>query len=291
MLLLEDKRYYVYIYLDTRKQGNFIYPKLRNLGLDYDEIFEYLPFYVGKGCGSRAEDGLVFCGYNPFKERIIKKITDCKLVPLIFKLKENLLEKDAYLLEKNVIASIGRFDLGKGPLCNLTDGGEGPSGKILSEETKQKISIRIQEISKDPLVRERLRKAALGKIRHSMPHSPETKKRIGEAAKGRKDSEDTRKKKSNSFKGRKYSSEHNQKISKALTGKKLSDEHRKSLSESHKGLIPKNSMAVQNIETLEIFNSISEAERKYKVDGHNIAKCCRGKREVCGGFHWRFIES
>lgn len=46
MLLLEDKRFYVYvyIYLDPRKQGNYKYENY---------FFDYEPFYVGKGCKNR----------------------------------------------------------------------------------------------------------------------------------------------------------------------------------------------------------------------------------------------
>ena len=43
-LQIEDKRFYVYIYLNSLKIGNFNYGEFH---------FDYSPFYVGKGCGRR----------------------------------------------------------------------------------------------------------------------------------------------------------------------------------------------------------------------------------------------
>ncbi|NBW58059.1 hypothetical protein EBR43_09850 [bacterium] len=39
-----------------------------------------------------------------------------------------------------MIAILGRKDLGTGILRNMTDGGEGCAGRVLSEETKKKLS-------------------------------------------------------------------------------------------------------------------------------------------------------
>ena len=60
---------YVYVYLDTRKPGIFIYDELK---------FEYEPFYVGKGYGNRAyehidEKRII----NTLKSGKIKKIKYC----------------------------------------------------------------------------------------------------------------------------------------------------------------------------------------------------------------------
>ncbi len=68
---------------------------------------------------------------------------------------------------------IGRSDLNKGPLCNLTDGGEGISGKRLSEEHKRKIS-------------EKSKLQGWNKGRLGMPHDEETKQKISKANKGKK---------------------------------------------------------------------------------------------------------
>lgn len=53
-------------------------------------------------------------------------------------LKSDLTREEACELEMVLIAWYGRFDLGQGKLCNMTDGGEGTTNK--SPETKKKIS-------------------------------------------------------------------------------------------------------------------------------------------------------
>ena len=48
---------------------------------------------------------------------------------------------------------------------------------------------------------------------------------------------------------------------------------------------------VRNIETGEIFKSISDAERKYGKDGNtSISCCCRGKYKTAYGYHWEYVE-
>lgn len=48
--------------------------------------------------------------------------------------------EEACELEELLIQEYGRINLGTGTLCNLTDGGEGAIGRILTEEHKSKIS-------------------------------------------------------------------------------------------------------------------------------------------------------
>jgi hypothetical protein len=97
-----NNKYYVYLYL--RPDGT--------------------PYYVGKGKNYRA-----------FKiaNRRMKPPSDKSRI--IFHA-ENLTEDQAFTLEKELIAKYGRKDTGTGILRNLTDGGEGMSGFIYSDETK-----------------------------------------------------------------------------------------------------------------------------------------------------------
>jgi hypothetical protein len=104
-------------------------------------------------------------------------------------LKQNLTEQEAFKHEIYMIAVFGRKDLGTGILRNQTDGGEGISGNI------------------------------------TKPHSEETKRKIGEANKGRTHSEEIKRKIGESKTGEKN---HNY-------GKSFSEEYRKKLSEAHKG--------------------------------------------------------
>lgn len=44
---------------------------------------------------------------------------------------------------------------------------------------------------------------------------------------------------------------------------------------------------VKNVETNEVFNSIKEAEQKYKI--HNISRACR-ELKTAGGYHWVYFK-
>jgi hypothetical protein len=57
---------------------------------------------------------------------------------LIQIIQDNLNENEAFNLECKLIAQYGRKDLGTGILRNMTDGGEGVSGRIDTQETIQK---------------------------------------------------------------------------------------------------------------------------------------------------------
>ena len=108
-------KFYIYLYLDLNN----------------------IPFYVGKGKGVRyyVSSHLRKGNPNEFLKNKIRKVGVYNIK--IYFLHKNLTEEEALQKERYWIKYYGRRDLGEGSLCNLTDGGEGPS---LSEETKQKIS-------------------------------------------------------------------------------------------------------------------------------------------------------
>ena len=84
-----------------------------------------------------------------------------------------------------MIAVFGRKDLGTGILHNRTDGGEGMSGFIFSEESKRKISEANKNPSKE--TRKKMSEAQKGKIpwNKGKPHSQESKRKMSEARKGK----------------------------------------------------------------------------------------------------------
>lgn len=129
-----DNKFYVYIYLDPRKKGRFVYG-------EYE--FEHEPFYVGKGYGFRDRrhltDFILRTDKNKLKVNKIKKIIASGLEVDVIRYRENILEKEAFDLEKDLISKIGRIDLKLGSLTNLTDGGEGDCGNVLSDEVKEKL--------------------------------------------------------------------------------------------------------------------------------------------------------
>lgn len=98
----------------------------RHRRLDNNKIF-YVG--IGKGLNRAYEKGN---RRNSFWNKVTKK-TDYQ-VEILY---NNLTWEDACELEMLLIESYGRRDLGTGTLVNLTDGGEGTTGHILSEEHKE----------------------------------------------------------------------------------------------------------------------------------------------------------
>jgi len=123
--------YYTYLYLDPRKNGNYKY-------YHDDEIFIFNnePFYIGKGKNNRDKHHLYLANnentHNKYLTSKIKKILKTNQSPIIFRFKDKVNETEALNYEKKLIKSIGRKDLGLGPLCNHTDGGESNSNKIIT---------------------------------------------------------------------------------------------------------------------------------------------------------------
>jgi hypothetical protein len=132
----------------TPPNGFYVYAYLRN-----DET----PYYIGKGKGVRAwKPHLRQNGTNllPNEDRI--RI-----------LAHGLSDNEAKLLEKTLISSFGRADLGEGILRNLTNGGDGTSGAKISEKTLTKKSIALKGKKTGPHSTER--KANISKGRKGIP--------------------------------------------------------------------------------------------------------------------------
>jgi hypothetical protein len=152
MLLLEDRRFYCYIYLNPLKPGNYNYGEYH---------FDFEPFYIGKGNGRRMYDHLLEAksisqnkkcirNYNKHKINTINKIIRVSnSIPLIMKVRGNLTTFEATEFEKTLVCLIGRRDLQTGPLTNLTDGGEGNINPSVVSTEKRKRSRRLT-LEKNP---------------------------------------------------------------------------------------------------------------------------------------------
>lgn len=129
----------------------------------YDPSRNNEPIYVGKGSGYRAWKHLRAKHMHPFAQRLqcMKRNGTMPVIGLYSGLDEDL----ALLLEIELIAKFGRKDLGKGSLLNLTDGGEGQSGRRFTHTaaTRKK----------------------LGESQAGRPKSIDHRRKLSEAGKGR----------------------------------------------------------------------------------------------------------
>ena len=195
------------------------------------------PYYIGKGKGNRI--------FNKNKGDIRPPKDKSRIIFL----KKNLTEAEAFRHEIYMITVFGRKDLETGILRNRTDGGEGASGLVMSEETRKTLSElkvgeknpnygkEMSEEQKQKISEKRkgtkLSEEHKDKIRQKMMGntwnvgkklSDETKRKVGEAQKGNQ-----------YMKGMKFSEETKQKMSEAHKGKTPTEETRKKLSEAKKG--------------------------------------------------------
>ena len=176
------------------------------------------PYYIGKGKDKRA--------YKREKNDIKPPKDKSRIIYL----KQNLTEEQAFRHEVYMIAMFGRKDLGTGILHNRTNGGDGVSGAVVSDETKRKISETRKGITHSEESRRKMSEAHKGKT-----HSEESRRKISETRKGKTLSEETKRKLSEVRKGKTFSEEHKRKLSESQKGKTLSEETKRKLSEVRKG--------------------------------------------------------
>lgn len=139
------------------------------------------PFYVGKGKNERAYSHLK-SSKNMHLQNKIKKIQESGIDPIV-ELIEAIDEHHALFLEVCLIDVIGRSDLGKGPLTNKTDGGEGL--KNASFETREKM--RLAKIGKKKLHNYKItdeHRLAISRANKGRTLSIETKEKMSAAKRG-----------------------------------------------------------------------------------------------------------
>jgi hypothetical protein len=175
------------------------------------------PYYIGKGKGKRA-----------WKKRR-KGVAPPRDASRILILKKGLSEENSFRHEVYMIAVFGRKNLGTGVLLNKTDGGDGISGMIHSEEHKRKNSESHRGKVLPEEVKRKIREAGSGsknpnygkKWWHN-PDSGETEFSVECPQEGwvKGQSKEHREKISNSHKGQKRSDSHKENNSKSKVGRR-----------------------------------------------------------------------
>ncbi|MGR9056077.1 NUMOD3 domain-containing DNA-binding protein [Rhizobium leguminosarum] len=181
-------------------------------------------FYIGKGRGRRAHS---ISGRSRHFLNIVGKLRLSGLSPKVDFIAVGLSESDAFSMERECIAMHGRLDIGSGSLVNLTDGGEGVAGIIMTEIHRAGISRGRTGKRHTDETREKLREAKLGRSL-----SDEHKKNISLAQIGSKHSATSKAKIGAAHKGKVISAEHKGRIVAKLSGRKLPADHIQKMSAS-----------------------------------------------------------
>lgn len=245
--------YYVYALLDPRKKVNL---KIDNI------MFEYEPFYIGKGKGQRIDQHLhksqIVRDTNKFKVNKILKIRKDGYEPIKLKIYENLEEQQSLNLEEHIISTIG-----KDKLTNLTNGGEQTvHWNDLSLETQLKLrKLRSENMlgSKNPMKN----KETSNKIRMSKKgeiHTQEYKNNMSEKIKN----SEKHKKGTQSLENRK-------------THQLLQKEKMRAVLQFDKNMVYINE-----------FESIMETSRQTGVDHRQIWDVLNGNQKTAHGFKFKY---
>ena len=195
--------YYVYMYL--REDGT--------------------PYYIGKGKGNRA--------YSKHRSGMRVKVPAPNRIKLVY---NNLTEDIAFTKEKELILRYGKLCDNTGILMNITDGGEGSSGRKHTEDSKKKISKSLKD-NINASGSEPYNKGKTGLYKHT----EETKKILSELNRGKipwnkgksglqKHSDETKDKLSVMFKGR--LGRDMKGSNNTMYGRKHSDETKKKMSDA-----------------------------------------------------------
>lgn len=260
-------------------------------------------FYVGKGSGIRYKSRRSRTAH--WKNIVAKHGLIIKIVA------DNLTEAEAFALERQTIALAGRDNL-----CNLTDGGEGPSGHIHSDEARKNISAGTKRAFENPELIEKLRLSQIGR-----KHSEQTKYKQGLAKIGKKKSlktiekmrlckigiipsSETRAKMAAARIGKKHNADSIQKMRDKAnsrspetiarqvasnTGKTRSKEARLNMSASQKGKAVEcsNGMRFEKV----IFAVAWLQKNGYsKASKTSISRACKDTHRIAYGLKWQFCE-
>lgn len=168
-----------------------------------------VPFYVGKGQNNRCVSHFwpSSKGENLLKDNIIRKInrsgSEVRINIVLTTVDESL----AHSVEEHLIGSYGRRDIRTGILANMTNGGEGVSGKIRTEEEKE-----LRRKKPSPLRGVPLKTETKQKLSKSLKKTYKLKKERGDSI-------------ASHLKGKELTEDHKQKISDTIKGRTLSETH------------------------------------------------------------------
>lgn len=200
------------------------------------------PFYIGIGLTDDPEYKRAYSkkGRNNIWKGIVSRTTYSVHIMM-----DDLSAEDVKEKEKEFIKLYGRIACGTGVLCNLTDGGDGSVGVIVSEETRRKQSEAHK--GKKYEISEEFRQYLIKRNKNGL--TEETKEKLRVAMTGRKHTQETKDKMSFDRSGEKH----------PLFGKSPSKETREKWSKTRKGRpSPHKKKVIDTITGIE-YDSVKEA--------------------------------
>lgn len=263
------------------------------------------PFYIGKGRGNRA---YTTNSRSDHWKNIVAKDGGHHVNVFVDGVDEEL----AFLVEMEAIRKWRKAGC---RLVNKTDGGDGISGyrfpngghnkgKPCAEETKARISATLKAKGclppvgwnkgkkTPPGVIEKMRPAMLAawakaKANGERQTSPETRAKQRAAKLGKKQSAEQRKAASERMKADPKVQERRFKTTRL--GCKHTMEARAKMSAGMRGRIASNRRPVRCVDTGELFESATEAAKRFGRNGHSlIAACCRGASRSAYGHRFEY---
>ena len=239
----------------------------RHIRLDKNE-----PFYIG--IGKNINRAYSVKNRNKYWRNITNK-TNYE-IEILF---DEITYDEAKEKEKEFIALYGRKDLNSGCLVNMTNGGDGTLGAIISNDTRKKIS----------------KKSKGNKYRLGLTTSLRQKKAVSESNKKRVWSKETKEKLSKAFKGKKIWD----KKQHPFLNKKLSQEHKNKLLNSNSRIYEKGANNIRAIKInqydlqgnlIKTWGSSKCIERELNIDCSSIIKNCRNKLKTCKGYIFKYAN-
>lgn len=292
---MED--FYVYVYLDPTKIGNFSYDDLK---------FGYEPFYIGKGRKNRCNNGIKdkkIC----LKVNKIKSLINNGFYPIIMKLDINLLEKDAFIKEIYYIEKIGRKNIGSGPLTNMTDGGDGTSGRINTEndlmrkknfrhkqEWKKILSKPVIQLKNNIVINEynSVKEAAekTGVIKQNISSALTGKYKTAGGFEWKYKNESDKLQGHLKEKSKMPSHSESTKLKMSLSAKRGNEHHMKNKMGKNNPRARKIKQKLISGEIIKIWDSFQDIKKDLGFTPSNICRCCKGDVKRIGGFLWEYAD-
>lgn len=291
------EEFYVYVYLDPRKIGIFCYDGLE---------FGYEPFYIGKGKKNRCNNGIKD-KKKCLKASKIKSIINDGFYPIIMKLDINLTENEAFNKEIYYIKKIGRKNIESGPLTNMTDGGEGTSGRMDTEyDLKRKRNFRHKDSWKSILSKPviQIKDGDIINEYNSIKEASEKtgiiKQNISSALTGRYKSAGgfqwKYKNESDRLQGH-LKKEFKMPIHSESTKIKMSRSAKRGSEHHMKNKIGKDNPRSRKVkqkslsgELIKVWDSLQDIKRGLGFTPSNICRCCKGEVKRIGGFLWEYLD-